>query len=218
MLFLLSRNYYVAQVSGEMFSWGEMVIVIDAGHGGIDSGCTGNGLLEKDITLALSNETARLLRACGIMTVCTRVDDVALKEKNDDITYRNRWRLDLARRVEIAEEANANALISIHINSIRSSKWRGAQVFYDPEKKDSKYLADIIQKQLNKVTNGKRLSNTGDYYVTRESNMPSVIVEAGFLSNSSEAKLLADLEYQKQIAWAIVSGIINWLDNNVIHQ
>lgn len=218
MLVILSNDYYVKQVSGEVFTWGSMVIVIDAGHGGIDSGCSGNGLFEKDITLAISKHTASLLRACGIMTVCTRTDDIALQEKNDDITYYKRWALDLAKRVEIAEKAKANALVSIHINSVSSSRWRGAQVFYDSNKPDSKYLADIIQRELNMVTDGRRLSNTGNYYVTREAQMPSVIVEAGFISNPSEAKLLADEEYQKKIAWAIVSGILAWLQNNVIHQ
>ena len=90
------------------------------------------------------------------------------------------------------------------------SKYYGAQTFYPAGKEDGKSLAQMIQTELKRVvdnTNNREIKPREDLYLIKENQMPSVLIECGFLSNENEAKLLADEEYQEKIAWAIYVGI-----------
>ena len=185
-------------------------IIVDAGHGGWDPGKTGtNGDNEKDINLEISKILSKYLETVGANVVITRNEDIALGDFK---------REDMKERKNIANSSDADILVSIHQNSFPNKKTKGAQVFYYKNSEDSKKLAECIQEKLiTEVDNdNNRLakSNT-EYYMLKSIDVPSVIVECGFLSNIKEEKLLNQKYYQEKIAWAIYMGIIEYFSNRI---
>jgi N-acetylmuramoyl-L-alanine amidase len=189
-----------------------LTIVIDPGHGGIDPGAvSASGLLEKDIVLAISRELESLLNQAAVRAFLTRRGDYDLA---DNVTHNllERKRQDLQRRVELAEDCNADLYIAIHANYFPSSIWSGAQTFYYDSDVEGKRLAEAIQAELVRVLGpNKRLARPGNYRVLRDTTMPAAIVEVGFLSNPREAALLADPHYQARVAQAVYWGILRYL-------
>jgi N-acetylmuramoyl-L-alanine amidase len=185
------------------------VIVVDAGHGGYDPGSIGPGKnQEKDITLLISRKLASYLSQAGALVVNIREEDNDLAGDDFSGSLLERKRKDLAARVAIAEKNRADIFISIHANADISPRWSGAQTFYSGNSEKAKKIAIAIQDELTRVLgNTTRKANTGNYFVTNKTNMTSVIVEVGFLSNPKEEKLLISDEYQNKVARAIFSGI-----------
>ncbi|RJX23270.1 MAG: N-acetylmuramoyl-L-alanine amidase CwlD [Dethiobacter sp.] len=184
------------------------VIGIDPGHGGYDPGAKRGGVQEKDVVLEISLFLREYLQQGGAWVVMTRDRDTDLLE----IMAGPKKRLDMQNRLQIVEEAGVELLVSIHTNSINSSRWRGAQVFYQEGHEEGKLLAAAIQDELRRVLkNTDRLAKGGNFFMLRESSMTGALVEVGFLSNPDEARLLTAPEYQKKIAWAIYLGIIKYL-------
>lgn len=183
------------------------VILVDAGHGGWDPGKVGEGnILEKDINLAVADKLQRYLEQGGSYVITTREDDSALGDRKNS---------DLNGRREIANNGKADILVSIHQNSFPQQEVKGAQVFYYNESDESLKLATSIQNEIkNFVLPNNKFSpkaNT-NYYLLKQTNIPSVIVECGFLSNTEELANLAEEEYQEKIAWAIYMGITKFLN------
>lgn len=181
------------------------VIVIDSGHGGWDPGkVAGKNTLEKDINLEIAKKLQSYLEQGGSTVLLTRSVDEALgKTKKDDMRS----------RAQIANNNDSDMFISIHQNAYTNESVTGAQVFYFNTSENSKKLAKYIQDELNTMLNKnkpKEEKENENYYVLKRTTTPSVIVECGFLSNSSERKKLLDEDYQHKIAWAIYKGIINY--------
>lgn len=179
-------------------------IVIDAGHGDWDPGKVAkDGTLEKDINLQISKYLQGYLEQSGGFVLTTRIDDKALADSK---------REDLKARKNIANNENVDLLISIHQNSFPKENVKGAQVFYYEGSEESKRLADCVQNRLKEVdSNNNRVAKSNkDYYLLKQTTMPSIIVECGFLSNSEENKNLKNEEYQQKIAWAIYLGILDY--------
>lgn len=187
------------------------VIVLDAGHGGIDPGAvSAKGVLEKDITLGIAQELERLLQRAAVFVVMVRRGDYDLADSSE-LHLLHRKRQDLIRRVAIAEEAKADLYISIHANYFPSPIWSGAQTFYYEGRMEDHKLAREIQTELVKYLGpNNRLAKTGDFRVLRDTTMPAALVEVGFLSNPREAELLGQAGYQKQVAAAIFAGILRY--------
>lgn len=188
------------------------VIILDAGHGGIDPGKLSNDklILEKDINLSITLKLRELLEASGAVVVLTREDDSSLYVEDGNKTTRQKYNENLKNRKKIIQESNANMFVSIHSNAFTESKYYGAQTFYPKGKEDSCELSKIIQNELKRVvdnTNNREIKPTEDIYVLKDNEIPSVLIECGFLSNDKEAKLLNDEKYQEKIAWAIYVGI-----------
>lgn len=183
-------------------------VVIDAGHGGIDPGAIGpGGIQEKDITLAVALELEKLLNRAAIHTIMTRTGDYDLADADAKL----RKSQDLARRVEIGRNGTADVFISLHANSFPNPNYSGAQTFYFPNRTLDQMLAEKIQSSLvQRLGPNRRQANGADYYVLRESTVPAVVVELGFLSHPSEGELLADANYQKRLAEAIYHGILDY--------
>lgn len=186
-------------------------IVIDAGHGGIDPGKIGiNGKKEKDINLQIAKELKKKLEKEGIEVVMTRESDEGLYNSSS----RNKKVDDMKKRCKIIDEAKPVFTISIHQNSYPEEYVKGAQVFYYGQSQEGKELAEILQEsmvqQLDKENHRTAKANES-YYLLKKTESPTVIVECGFLSNSEEAKLLADKDYQKKVAEAIHTGIKKYL-------
>lgn len=139
----------------------------------------------------------------------TRYDDYDLSEKNAS----SRKKSDLNNRVRLINDSNADIYISIHLNSINSSTWHGAQVFYDDVNKDNKLIATIMQQQLKKDLNTDReIEEISTMLLNRKVVIPGVLIEAGFLSNANERYLLMKDSYQSKISSSIVKGIIKYFN------
>lgn len=190
-----------------------LTVVIDPGHGGIDGGVIGvkTKAREADLNLFLSKNLADCFLAGGINPVLTRTTDVGLYGSLQK-GFKSR---DLIKRVEIGKNAQADLFISIHMNKFSDSRRRGAQVFYQEGSSESQKLAGYIQNQLNGLKESVKLTEplVGDYYLLNNNQMPSVIVECGFLSNLEDERLLTSQNYRQIIAHAIYSGVINYLSD-----
>lgn len=191
----------------------EYVVLIDAGHGGMDPGKVGiNGALEKDINLAISLKLKTYLEASNITVILTRDGDYALYKDSDN----NKKRADLQARCDMVNEYDVDLVISIHQNSFTQASASGPQTFYYSKSVEGKALAEIIQEQFLDILGDKqnRLAKANDsYYLLLNTSCPVVIVECGFLSNWEEAALLGDEDYQSQVALVIHNGIMKYLNN-----
>ncbi|QXM05076.1 N-acetylmuramoyl-L-alanine amidase CwlD [Crassaminicella indica] len=188
------------------------VIIIDAGHGGIDGGAVGkNGILESHINLEIALKVRRLLEQDGAIVLLTRDKDVGLY--TDDGSIRKKKNEDLRNRKKLRDESNADIFVSIHMNSFSESKYYGAQTFYPKNSEESKRLAELIQEELIRVLdngNNRVAKQKSDVYLLKECSIPTVLVECGFLSNPIEERLFQDGKYQEQVAWSIYIGILRY--------
>lgn len=192
------------------------IIVLDAGHGGIDPGAMNkdNTILEKDVNLEITKKLRDLLESSGATVIMTREKDVSLYQEDGNKTIRQKYNENLKNRKKIIDESNADIFVSIHLNAFEQSKYSGAQTFYPKGKDDGKELAQFIQDELKRVVdkeNNRKIKPRDDIYLLKNTNMPSVLIECGFLSNEKESQLLADSKYQDKIAWAIYVGIQKYL-------
>lgn len=185
----------------------EKIIIVDAGHGGIDSGANRTGIFEKNINLAVSLQLKEALHQYGAKTVLSRQTDIELSPECDNEKIRGRYHRDLAARVELAEESDANLFISIHANAVANARRHGAEVFFSAKSKESKALANYIQAELCKVTQTNYTAAAADYFVLRRNTIPAVLIEVGYITNLNERELLKTPEYQAKIAEAIARGI-----------
>lgn len=186
------------------------VIVIDAGHGGIDAGVRGkkSGVKESDINLSISRELAGFFSKAGFNAVLTRKSQAGLY----GLPTKGFKLRDMQKRRQIIQECGADMVISVHQNFYSDTSRRGAQVFFNKESQSGKQLAVCIQQSLNSMEGAAEKNSPliGDYYMLECTDSPSVIVECGFLSNESDEALLSDEEYRTQIAYAIFSGAITY--------
>ena len=187
-----------------------VVVVVDAGHGGVDGGVTGvkTGVKESDVNLAVAKTLKEKLEAGGITVVMTRTTPAALYGGLSDGFKRK----DLQKRVELTKKSNADLFISIHANKYKDNSRRGAQVFYKINDEKSKNFASHVQKNLNEMPRAARECTflQGDYYVLNENDVPSIICECGFLSNENDEKLLLDETYRDELSYAIYKGVIDY--------
>ena len=192
------------------------IVIIDAGHGGFDGGAvSGEGIVEKDINLAISLYLQEYLSAFDIDTIMIRDTDCSVEDEGLN-TIRQRKTSDLHNRMKVMQQTDNAIFISIHQNKYTDGRYSGAQVFYSPRTKDeSQVLAqgiqDCIVNTLQKE-NTRQIKECGtSVYLMYNAVVPAVLVECGFLSNYEEAKRLNTSEYQKKIAFCIAIGIQNYL-------
>jgi len=205
-LFVLSSLFSVA-FPYQAFAY---KVVVDAGHGGYDSGAIGvNGLQEKDVNLDIATKLKDELVRRGYDVFMTRTDD-------------RFW--SLAERVQMTNEQKADLFVSIHANSHSSSKVNGSMVLYyddaypqedypasDTMKIMTPYSKDLAQHVQNSLVAAAGTADLGlvpsAVYVARMGTIPSILVETAFLSNSSEAAKLADGAVRTNMAVGIERGI-----------
>jgi N-acetylmuramoyl-L-alanine amidase len=183
------------------------VIVIDPGHGGADPGAQNSGINEKDINLAISLHLRDVLESKGCNVIMTRDVDKDFFLPGF-VKGRMAKRAELNQRIKLASTNNADLFISVHANSFPQRKTYGMETYYHQKSASGKELAELIQTQLTLLqTDNKRKAKAGDYYLINQTNMPAVIVEVGFISNSKERKLLSSDDYRDKVAAAIGAGI-----------
>lgn len=203
------EQHYISTLSWALAG---KLIVVDPGHGGTDPGALGSkGIHEKDIVIEVSKKLGEVLRQAGAEVLLTRETDRDLSNPATQNPYQAKIE-DLTRRVELANKKQADLFISIHVNSFSDPREGGAQTFSQPGEEESKKLAICIQNELNRfLENPGRQAKQVDFFANRMAEMPSVIVEIGFISNPIEESLMLDPQYQKKIAWAIYAGIARYL-------
>ena len=189
---------------------GNKIILIDAGHGGIDGGASSkDGTIEKDINLRIATKLKSSLQKLGYEVVMTRGEGE--EPFSSGRTISERYNEDLRKRCDLKTSSNCNMFISIHLNHFSESKYYGAQVWYSSFK-DSAMLAGIAQSNLkvDLEPSNKRVQKPAKnlYKILRENDtMPSILVECGFLSNYEEAQKLKSDQYQQLIADSISKSI-----------
>lgn len=181
------------------------LVIIDPGHGGTDEGAKVQSVMEKRITLTTAMMTKKKLEALGYRVIMTRSRDVALT---------------LPRRVSIANRSKAALFVSIHYNSSPNATAKGIEIYYYERKgeertRDSKRLANTILYQvLDQTEAHSRGVRRGNFYVVRETAMPAVLVEGGFLTNYDERFNLKDRKYLEKIAKGIAQGVHKFLSSS----
>ncbi|MCL2255116.1 MAG: N-acetylmuramoyl-L-alanine amidase, partial [Lachnospiraceae bacterium] len=174
---------------------------------------TMNGISEKDINLEIAHKLRKFLEAQDVLVIMTREDDEGLYPAN----AANKKVEDMKKRLNIIENAKADLAVSIHQNSFQQEKIHGAQVFYFTTGKESKKLAETIQKQMisSLDPNNTRVAKGNEnYYLLKKTTIPIAIIECGFLSNNAEAKKLTEDYYQEKVAWSIHLAILQYLNQS----
>lgn len=188
----------------------QKIILLDPGHGGIDGGAVSkNGTVEKDINLSIGKKLKVNLEKKGYKVIMTREDDIGLY--SDKGRIRDKKNEDLNNRCKMKKESNCDIFISIHLNMFEQSQYYGAQVWYAKEG-ESAELAHILQqnliKDLNNNNKRKEKCAKGAYKILRcYTDIPSVLVECGFLSNLEEEQKLKTDSYQEKIATSLANSI-----------
>lgn len=187
------------------------IIYLDPGHGGPDGGAEREGIVEKDIALNVAKKVRDYLQGQGALVILTR-------EKDEDLAspetkgYSRRKVEDLKKRLKLINESDADLFLSIHLNSIPSTKWKGAQTFFSPHYKENKRVAKFVQDELvYNLENTDRLAKAIDgIYLINHAKKPGALVEIGFLSNHEERNNLKSDEYQEKVAASIYKGILRY--------
>nr|MBA3923513.1 N-acetylmuramoyl-L-alanine amidase [Nostocaceae cyanobacterium] len=176
---------------------GRIVVIIDPGHGGKDSGAPGlRGILEKDVVLPLGEKLASILQQNGIQVYMTRNAD---------------YFVDLAPRVEMADRVHADLFVSIHANSVDDRPdVNGLETYYFDS---GLRLAQVVHRSvLDSISTIKdRGVRKARFYVLRKSSMPSILVETGYMTGREDNPRLATSEYQSRMAAAIARGVLQYL-------
>lgn len=194
----------------------EKIIILDAGHGGEDCGAIGvDGVYEKDLNLEITLEIGKRLEEAGYIVVYTRTDDRLLYGPDEDIKGIRKIS-DLKNRCKIAAKYPNSIFVSIHMNSFASSKYSGLQVYYSEKNTESSIIAGKIQDEVRESLqhSNKRVTKKGEgIYLLEHVENPAVLIECGFLTNPEECQKLSLKEYQKSLSFAIVCGIIEYVEN-----
>lgn len=183
------------------------VVIIDAGHGGIDGGASAAEILEKDINLAVARKLYFILRSQNIPAVLNRTGDYALSDDNRWHVTRSRHRKDLSQRRQLTQEIDSELLVSLHVNWSKKSSEKGPLVLHQ-NSGESSLLAFCIQDALNRQQNTAFLPREGKpFYLLKRIEEPAVIVEMGFISSEHDRSMLTDPKRQMEVAEVIASGI-----------
>jgi N-acetylmuramoyl-L-alanine amidase len=201
-----ARNYKKAQVLFPKITpaqeFVEPLIVLDPGHGGNDEGAKVSTLLEKRLTLTTALLTKKHLELLDYRVILTRSRDIYVP---------------LARRALIANKNQGALFVSIHFNSAKNPLAHGIEVFYSPAEnnartKASKRLANhVLYHLLDQTDATSRGVKRANHHVTKETQMPAILVEGGFMTNPNERSLLKDRNYLECIAKGIAEGVDKYL-------
>lgn len=190
------------------------VIVIDAGHGGMDGGTTGiSGVKEDAVNLAIARRLNAILSLAGYETLMTRTTAEDLSTEGE--TIRARKQSDLHNRAQMVNSLPEALLVSIHQNHYPDPRYDGPQVFHTPSAAE---LANSMQSALNAALKpaGRRAAKPASgVYLLERSAHPAILVECGFLSNPAEEQSLASPQYQRSLAAVIASILAKFADGQV---
>ncbi len=208
--YFLKTTHQAMSKSGQYFP----NIIIDAGHGGVDSGAVGiDNVLEKDINLSIALKLRDLLNATGFNTTMTREIDESIHNKSAK-SIRAKKVSDMKNRLNLANADANNLLISIHQNKFEESQYNGAQVFFSKNNPCSHELAQSIRAAivglLQKDNSREVKPSPKGVFLLNKATVPAIIVECGFLSNNDDVNNLLNENYQEQMAFSIYCGFLDF--------
>lgn len=189
----------------------QKMIVLDAGHGGMDGGCSSaDGKTEKGINLNILLSVRDMARLFGYNVEATRIKDISIHDKGVE-GLRNQKISDMENRLALFNKYPDCVCVSIHQNTFTDPKYSGAQMFYSDKNEESERLAGIMKNRFvaNLQPDNERETKLckDELYLCYYCNNPAVMVECGFLSNPDEAAKLTNKDYQQQVAFTVFSGI-----------
>jgi len=199
-IFIISKVY---ATSNDYTLLGK-TIYLDPGHGGIDSGTTYKKIYEKDINLVICQKLRDSLKAKGAAVYLTRETDKDLALNN----VKNRKRSDLTGRAYLINKTKPDMYLSVHINHLSQTKYKGLQIFYNNRNKENQIIAESLTKYIKEKTWNVRpykLNNT--YYMYKNISPPGVLIEVGFLSNPDDRYRLTHEEHQDKIVSNITYAV-----------
>lgn len=204
--------FYKANTVDLQLSSMPVTVIIDPGHGGVDTGASGTyGKNESYLCLEIAEKIKDALALSDYNVIMTRTDDKMLVSSKANIS---RKQSDLLGRVEFTNKFSNPIFVSIHMNTFPDESCKGSQIFYSKNNEKSADLASCVKDSICFVdSDNKRLNKEAgsNIFVLDHLDCPAILVECGFLTNHSEEKLLNDAEYQNKLATVIASGIINYL-------
>ena len=182
------------------------ILVLDAGHGGYDSGSIGSkGIMEKNITLAVALKVGAILKENNIDIVYTR--------ESDNVPWPANEKKDLAARANISNNRKVDLFISIHLNSFKQKSVNGTETFYSNGSLKGKEAAKLIHDQIIKdVELHDRGIRGENFSLLRNVKAPTVLIELGYITNKNDEMMLNNSFYQQKFAEAIAKGILNYID------
>lgn len=199
------------------FDDGEIRIVLDAGHGGVDGGVSGrtSGVKESDINLSITLNLYEKLTDMGFAVTLTRKTEAGLY----GVASKGFKKRDMEKRKEIITQCDPALVLSIHQNFYAAKSVRGGQVFYRKEDERSRVLAVALQSEINALYQEEKVKPRtvmpGEYFMLQCASCPSVIVECGFLSSADE-ELLLDKKWQARLSEKIASGVMAFFADSVL--
>ncbi len=191
------------------------IIVLDAGHGGLDSGAVGkNGVLEKDVNLSVVLDLRDMLEMSGFEVVLTRDEDISIYDAGIE-GIRNQKLNDMDNRLKIIQSYPDSVFLCIHQNNFTDPQYFGGQMFYNNNNPDNRTLAQIMQRRFADLQpgNDREIKLSGnELFLLKSNKNPSLMIECGFLSNPDEEQLLSTKEYQQKVAFTIYGGLLEYFD------
>ena len=210
---VMLHTVYGGEYAEVMADAASPVVVIDAGHGGEDVGAIGvNGSYEKDLNLSYAFTLGEMLANEGYIVFYTRTEDRLLYTEAQNVKGMRKI-YDLKNRAIFTNEKNPFSLISIHMNYYSVEKYHGFEVYYSSANSASQRLAYDIAHEVKGSVEGvgdRTPKASEDLYLLSNVSCPSVLIECGFLSNSTECERLCEKEYEKRLCFAIVCGMIKY--------
>lgn len=170
------------------------------------------GISEATINLDITLKVQQLLQQAGATVILTRSDENGIYDEGKK-TLREKKVSDIKNRVKIGNESSADIFVSIHLNKIQQTQYWGWQTFFKNGNEKSKQLAQSLQQGLNQTIqkeNKREPLKIENIYIIEHVEIPTAIVECGFLSNPEEKQLLQQEEYQNKLAWGIYIGIMDY--------
>ncbi len=201
---IFSSIFMINTVHSEELPLLHKVITIDPGHGGRDPGTRYGKILEKDLNLEISKVLQKELEKQGAIVYLIRDKDEDFSKNTD---YRKK-RGDLKRRIDFIEEKQSDIYLSIHLNWYSDYYYRGSEILYTNVNDKNKILAETLRYSLidNKIKT-RELKKT-DLFLYKNTKIPGVLIECGFLSNRDDRYLLQTTKYQEKLSKAITDGVI----------
>lgn len=180
----------------------EVTVMVDPGHGGDDPGTSSldGKVYEKDITWDISLKVQAFLQEAGVDTVLSRAEDEFIN-KHD--------------RAYIANEQDVDLFVSIHCNYLENdTKTSGVETYYVEGAEDGEALANLVHKQVLSITEAADMYvRTNDFVVIKDTNMPAILIETGYLSSPKDVELLCTDNYKSKMAYGIAAGIIEYINS-----
>ena len=213
-MFSLNKSDNKVMSTANPIKENELVIIVDAGHGGSDGGAVApDGTFESVLNLQIADKLNDTLSAIGFKTYMTRTDDNSIGDSSS--TIRSEKVSDIHKRMDIMNSFENCIFVSVHQNFYSGVSSWGTQVFYSGNNSESELIAQSVQSSVSEILqndNKRMVKKSGsEIYLLYRAEKPAILIECGFMSNINELKKLKNETYQKEIAYSITNGIINYL-------